>query len=37
MSHMKNIPRVRAAGAIVFAGILALVFAAPAEGIDLSG
>ena len=37
MSHIKNIPRVRAAGAIVLAGLLALVFTAPAEGIDLSG
>jgi len=37
MSHIKNVPRVRAAGAIVLAGILALVFTAPAEGIDLSG
>ena len=37
MSHIKTIPRVRAAGAIVLAGILALVFTAPAEGIDLSG
>ncbi|MBD3853116.1 MAG: DUF1302 family protein, partial [Acidobacteria bacterium] len=37
MSHFKTIPRVRAAGAIVLAGILALVFTAPAEGIDLSG
>jgi len=37
MSHIKNIPRVRAAGAIVLAGILALVWTAPAEGIDLSG
>ncbi len=37
MSHIKNIPRFRAAGAIVLAGILALVFTAPAEGIDLSG
>ena len=37
MSHIKNIPRVRAAGAIVLAGILAFVFTAPAEGIDLAG
>jgi hypothetical protein len=37
MSHIKNVPRVHAAGAIVLAGILALVFTAPAEGIDLSG
>ncbi len=37
MSHIKNIPRFRAAGAIVLAGILALVFTAPAEGIDLAG
>jgi len=37
MSHIRNIPGVRAAGAIVLAGILALVFTAPAEGIDLSG
>jgi hypothetical protein len=37
MSHIKNIPRVRTAGAIVLAGILAMVFTAPAEGIDLSG
>jgi len=37
MSHIKNVPRVRAAGAIVLAGILAFVFTAPAEGIDLSG
>ena len=37
MSHIKNIPRVRAAGAIVLAGILAFVFTAPAEGFDLAG
>jgi hypothetical protein len=37
MSQIRNIPRVRTAGAIVVAGILALVFTAPAEGIDLSG
>ena len=37
MSHIKNIPRIRGAGAIVLAGILAMVFTAPAEGIDLSG
>ena len=37
MSHIKNIPRVRAAGTIVLAGLLALVWTAPAEGIDLSG
>jgi hypothetical protein len=37
MSHIKNIPRIRAAGAIVLAGLLAMVWTAPAEGIDLSG
>ena len=37
MSHIKNVPRVQAAGAIVLAGLLALVWTAPAEGIDLSG
>jgi hypothetical protein len=37
MSHIKNIPRARAAGAVVLAGLLALVWTAPAEGIDLSG
>ena len=37
MSQIRNIPRVRTAGAIVVAGILALVLTAPAEGIDLSG
>ena len=37
MSHIKNIPRVRAAWAMVLAGLLVLVWTAPAEGIDLSG
>jgi hypothetical protein len=37
MSHIKNIPRVRTAAAIVLAGVLAVVWTAPAEGIDLSG
>jgi hypothetical protein len=37
MSHFKTIPRIRGVGAIVLAGILTLVFTAPAEGIDLAG
>jgi hypothetical protein len=37
MALIKNNPRAGAAGAIVLAGLLALVWTAPAEGIDLSG
>ena len=37
MALIKKIPRVRTAGAIALAGLLALVWTAPVEGIDLSG